>query len=684
FSLACAGDVNGDGFSDIIVWASSESLAAWTAGRAYLYYGSARGLSPTPDWVAGARQPSSRFGHCVASAGDVNGDGFADVVITTMFWDVSPNQYGWVFVYHGSTNGLGSQPDWQVRGNHLGPLVGYCAAAAGDVNGDGFDDLIVGCVPRSNGPGDAGEARVYYGSTNGLAAEPAWRVSLTKRPTQFGQVVAGAGDVNGDGFDDVIVSAPNYGYELTEEGRVWIYHGSRKGLSQTASWSAEGKQTAARFGYACGAAGDVNGDAYDDVFIGAYSASHGEVQEGRVFVYYGSRQGLKSPNWIAEGNQRLSSFGYSAGAAGDVNGDGFADLIVGARTYKQNFYREGKAWLFLGSSSGLETNPVWSAVGGAERAEFGSPVATAGDINHDGYADFLIGGLNYPIGSPGPGRVFARLGAATGWRAIPDTISAMHVLPPPPPWWRTGWFLGGGVVLLLAAGLWMVRQVELRRVRRQMQALERERDLELERIRIAQDIHDQLGATLTSIALLGDLVSRKLAQPEQAAEAVAHVRRIGDSAREAAQSLDEIVWAADPRRDSMEGLVNYLSTYVAEFLAPTAIRCRVDLPQTLPALPVRGEVRHALYLFVKEALHNVVKHAAATEVRLSLKVEPACLHLAVADDGRGFVTGQIGPGGNGLLNMRQRIEKLGGQFALTTAVGAGTRLEVRLALSGPA
>jgi hypothetical protein len=176
---------------------------------------------------------------------------------------------------------------------------------------------------------DAGAA--YPVTIDPLASTPNWMVDGDQAAALLGYSVGTAGDVNGDGYADAIVGAPDYDNGQTDEGRAYVFHGSASGLSLTASWTAESDQASASFGYSVGTAGDVNGDGYADAIVGASWADNGQANEGRAYVYHGSAVGLlAAPSWKAEGNQPDALFGTSVGTAGDVNGDGYADAIVGA------------------------------------------------------------------------------------------------------------------------------------------------------------------------------------------------------------------------------------------------------------------------------------------------------------------------------------------------------------------
>lgn len=251
-----------------------------------------------------------------------------------------------------------------------------------------------------------------------------------------------------------------------------------------------------------------------------------------------------------------------------------------------------------------------------------------------------------------------------------------------PFFWQTWWFyIGAGLsaaALLSGGALGFAR----RRMRRKLEGLERQRVIERERTRIARDIHDNLGANLTRISLLSQSAQGELQNPGQAA---VQLNRIYDTSRELTRALDEIVWAVNPEHDTLDSLGSYLGKFAQDFLGSLAIRCRLDLPTQLPAWPVTAEVRHNLFLALKEALHNIVKHAAASEVSISLTTAADHFALLVRDNGCGFDPAALPrqprrePGrsasGNGLINMRRRLEKIGGYCEIESAPGQGTAVK---------
>jgi CSLREA domain-containing protein len=422
YSVGTAGDVNGDGYDDVIVGARYYANGQTGEGRAFVYHGSATGLSTTADWTAESNQASAGFGVSVKTAGDVNGDGYSDVIVGAAGYDNGEANEGRAYVYHGSATGLSTTADWTAESDQASAFFGYSVGTAGDVDGDGYSDVIVGAYQYDNGETDEGRAYVYHGSATGLSTTADWTAESDQDSAHFGTSVATAGDVDGDGYDDVIVGAPYYDNGQTGEGRATVYHGSATGLVPI--WTAEGDQDGALFGASAGTAGDVNGDGYADVIVGAYQYDNGETDEGRAYVYHGSTSGLSAtPAWTAEGNQDSAYFGLSVATAGDVNGDGYSDVIVGAYRYDNGQTDEGRATVYHGSASGLSTSPAWTAEGDQDGAYFGLSAATAGDVNGDGYADVIVGARRYDNGQTDEGRAFVYHGSATGLSTTADWIA---------------------------------------------------------------------------------------------------------------------------------------------------------------------------------------------------------------------------------------------------------------------
>lgn len=248
-----------------------------------------------------------------------------------------------------------------------------------------------------------------------------------------------------------------------------------------------------------------------------------------------------------------------------------------------------------------------------------------------------------------------------------------------PHFWQTWWFapacwLGGaGIVgLLLISGL-------RRRHRRRLEVVERARLIERERVRIAHDLHDDLGSGLTEIHTTSAL---GLDPSVPAHEANEYFREISQRARDMVMALDEIVWAVNPKNDNLGSLASYFCHYTEQFLRTANMGCRFDLAPALPELPVASDKRHSLFLALKEALNNAVRHSGASTVTLGIRVDEGNVRIEVADDGRGFDPASGHPGADGLVSMRTRLENLGGRCEITSQPGTGTRVQFFLPLRG--
>ncbi len=261
------------------------------------------------------------------------------------------------------------------------------------------------------------------------------------------------------------------------------------------------------------------------------------------------------------------------------------------------------------------------------------------------------------------------------WNQAGDTVT-FTVLPY---FWQTWWFTGLVLVAFGGAVGWTVRYVLRRRHESQVRLLQHLHALERERTRIARDIHDDLGGSLTEIGYLGALAVRDSRSLEEARE---QLDRITERTRELARRLDETVWAVNPKNDSPSQLATYLCRFAREFLEPTAIRCRLDVAGNLPETMLTAEVRHNIFLAVKEALNNAAKHSGAEELWLRLGMTDGTMTIEVADNGRGFNVDATREAGNGLRNMGARMEEAGGQFEVRSAPGEGTTVRLRLPLAG--
>lgn len=421
-TVAPAGDVNGDGWDDVIVGAYNYDHPEVDEGAVWLFLGSPSGLSTSPAWMGESNQAGAKFGDKLSGAGDVNGDGYDDVVIGSATYDVgSELDAGAAFLYLGGPGGLSSTPDWWAGGDQENANFGACAQPAGDVNADGYSDVILGAWLDDHPEVDEGRAFVYLGSDSGLSDTPVWTGEGNSADAVYGYFCTAAGDVNGDGFGDIVVGARRWsGAGISKEGRAYVYHGSAAGPSAAANWVRSGGQAGGEFGNSPAGAGDVNGDGYDDLLVNAFRFDHGQKDEGMAFLFLGSSAGLATaPAWSAEGDEAFAYFGYHVDAAGDLNADGYGDVIVTAADKDvPGFVDAGWAGVWLGSASGLQAAPDWTQSCDQVGAGLGNAARGAGDVDGDGFDDVLTGAL-YRDGPPADaGRAYLFYGCPEGPVAV--------------------------------------------------------------------------------------------------------------------------------------------------------------------------------------------------------------------------------------------------------------------------
>jgi hypothetical protein len=391
------------------------------------------GARLSADWVLIEHQVNAQLGMIVGSAGDVNGDGYDDLLITANHFDDGEFAEGKAWVYLGSAAGASDTPIWSdAPTNQYNANYGRAAGPAGDINSDGYDDIVVGAdLWDENGVPEMGKVWVYYGSPTGPSPVADWTIVGAQYRCHMGVSVSGVGDVNQDGYDDVLIGANRYHDPDEQEGRAFLYLGGPDGLATTEAWWTEGNQRGARYSLRQGPAGDVNGDGYPDVLIGSDLYDKNVTNEGGAWVFLGEPDGLApTAVWEVHSGQVNANMGWSVWTAGDVNGDGYSDIIVAAPNYDKTYTDEGKVYLFFGSPTGPSTTPDWTSVGGQFNAHYGRYVSTAGDVNADGYDDFTIGSPLQDDGQKDEGAVYVWYGGPglptqqPQWTFEPDQVGA--------------------------------------------------------------------------------------------------------------------------------------------------------------------------------------------------------------------------------------------------------------------
>ena len=493
-SVSSAGDVNGDGYDDLIIGAyRADPNGDSQAGETYVVYGGASAPGTGGRFNLSDLDGSNGFiltgidafdwsGFSVSSAGDVNGDGYDDLIIGSPFADPNGDSSGEIYIVYGGASAPGEDGvldlstldgtnGFILTGIDAGDGSGRSVSSAGDVNGDGYDDLIIGAYYGSDNY--AGETYIVYGGASAPGTRGVLDLSILDGTNGFtltgidafdfsGWSVSSAGDVNGDGYDDLIIGAywadPNGDREA---GETYIVYGGASapgtdgvldlsGLDGTNGFILTGIDAGDRSGFSVSSAGDVNGDGYDDLIIGAWDATPNGGSSGETYIVYG---GANAPG--TDGVLDLSALngtngftligidandrsGFSVSSAGDVNGDGYDDLIIGAYGANPNGDSSGETYIVYGGASAPGTDGVLDlgtlngtngfTLTGIDANDYsGFSVSSAGDVNGDGYDDLIIGArFADPGGDNRAGETYIVYGGATGTESlVPITAQGM-------------------------------------------------------------------------------------------------------------------------------------------------------------------------------------------------------------------------------------------------------------------
>ncbi len=365
FSVASGRDVNNDGYDDFVIGVLNNLLPGGSnTGAILVYSGRDSSILRTIEGEAFALG----HGYSVALA-DVNNDGFADIVAGRPFDDTTANNAGAVRVYSGADGAV--LHDWY--GLLANDQFGFAVAAAGDVNNDGFDDVIVNAPFADPNGGTSGQVRVFSGADGSVL----YTMDGEHAGHSFGFAIAAAGDMNNDGFDDLLIGSPGARFNGMGFGSAELYSGFDGSLLRTYFAPEPGQQ----YGGAIASAGDVNNDGVPDVIIGAVGSG---TDRGDAYVYSGAT-GFQLQQ--LEGTSNSSRFGRTVSTAGDVNDDGFADVMVGA-PFTTSSSNPGRVVVFSGS----DWSVLYTFVGGGDRGElFGQTIAYGGDLNGDSHPDLVLG-----------------------------------------------------------------------------------------------------------------------------------------------------------------------------------------------------------------------------------------------------------------------------------------------------
>jgi hypothetical protein len=446
--VASAGDVNGDGITDYMTTALWAAGGGTRRGQVYVFFGTT--TLPTSANVSSADVIISGIAnndmlYNVASAGDVNGDGYGDIILAASNAAGGGTTRGEVYVFYGGPSFSGSytasSANLIISGIANNDSLGSDVASLGDVNGDGYSDFIIGAMSATGGGTSRGQAYVFYGGPNlsgsKVASSANVIISGNANSDRLGIHVTSAGDMNGDGYSDIAVSAYGAAGGGTNRGEAYVFYGgpnlSGSKVASSANVIISGVQNSANMANIA-SAGDVNGDGYDDLVLGSNSNSGGGLSRGQAYIFYGKSTlagsyVASSANVVISGILDSDTFGSYVSSLGDLNGDGYSDVMISAVGAIGSDFR-GQAYVFYGKPNMTASTTAASAdvtITGSSTGDDLGNAFSAGDFNNDGYPDIIVGAYTAAGGGTIRGQTYIFTPSGNRFKSIyslkPSTLS---------------------------------------------------------------------------------------------------------------------------------------------------------------------------------------------------------------------------------------------------------------------
>ncbi|MFI5173170.1 MAG: FG-GAP-like repeat-containing protein, partial [Chitinophagales bacterium] len=412
--LSANGDINNDGYADIMIGSENYDAAVVNAGAVIFFYGDPVSLNAAPDLIISGDQSNSSFGHSCGFAGDINADGNEDIICGAPNYDNGQTDEGRLFIYFGSMDGFYTVDPFIYEVNQPGANLGMSTCGKIQINNDVFSDIAVAATGFDNGELNEGAVFLFTGNSTGLNLFD--QLEINQPNAAFGNSISFLSDINNDHSDEILVGVPMYDDGQTDEGGVFIYLSSSPDVYDDSSLIIITSNIAGfQYGEFVKSCVSLNDDNLQEILIGCPNGEEGELNEGLAYIYFTDNLlPNPAPDYPIFLSNTFAGFTYNPLGNCDINGDGFEDLIIGHSTFDNGQTDEGKIMIFFGSSTGIDSIVDQEVERNLASFFFGGNMAVAGDVNNDGYDDLVFGKSSFSSPQTSEGVVELYLGGPSG------------------------------------------------------------------------------------------------------------------------------------------------------------------------------------------------------------------------------------------------------------------------------